>query len=195
MQGSDWQRRQGIVSKLDLEDRQPYWVPTWGVESSNVYSSWQSYTHQRSFSLQRFNGACIAYMHFLGAAAVLIYKICCWGPAITHPARNMPPPPAVVATMMCSCSDSVTDPPARYVWAWLIWYVCALRVRLNETQHLLLLRSSLDSDSQTSTHQSWIWVYWICCGAINKGSGTINCRGFQRFCFLNSFLDLSLCSH
>lgn len=84
MQRSNWRRRRAIVSKVDPEEIKPY-----------VYQSWQSYAHQHSFSLQRFNCACVAYVHFLGDAAVLIYKICCWGPAITHSARNtaLPFPP------------------------------------------------------------------------------------------------------
>lgn len=100
--------------------------------------------------------------------------------------RSPPPSLVVIATMMRACSDSMTDPPAVYVWVWLILYGCALRVWLNEMQHRLLLLSFLDSSSQTFRHQFWIWNDWTCCSAINKDSVKTNntLRGNSKIEFL-----------
>lgn len=76
-----------------------------GVASQVMYIKVDSATHPNTVSACSISTVpALHCVHFLGAAAVLIYKICCWGPAITHPARNTAFPSPLVGH---HCKDDV----------------------------------------------------------------------------------------
>lgn len=177
-QGSDWQRCHAIVSTPDPEEISFYCISTWGLQVKWCILKLTVPHTPTLFQPAAFQ-LCLRCIRAFFWGLRLFWFIrsvveAPQSPILPGMLHSPPPSLVIIATMMCACSDSMTDPPAVYVWVWLIWYGCALRVWLNETQQRLLLLSFLDSNSQTFRHQSWIWNDWACCSAINKDSVKTN---------------------